>query len=200
VTTRQPGRTSKQAPGQAAGKQAPGQAGQQRRAGQPAATRQAAPPLLDPPRSVQLAVRLMYAGAALTGLGVLVDVLYILISHSVRNAHPHASAARVHDTVVALIVSLVFSALIEAGLWLFMARANRGGLKWARIVAAVFFAIYTVYLALTLPRGASVADVVMTTLIWLAGLGATIFLWRPDSTAYFSAPAASPSGRPGSSA
>jgi hypothetical protein len=142
----------------------------------------------------------MYGGAALTALGVLVDVLYVLLSHSVRNAHPHASATRVHDTVVALVVSLVFSALIEMGLWLFMARANRGGLKWARIVAAVFFGIYTIYLAYTLPHGAAVADIVMTTLIWLAGLGATILLWQRESGTYFSAPATAPSGRAGSSA
>jgi hypothetical protein len=32
-------------------------------------------------------------------------------------------------------------------------------------------------------------------LIWLVGLGATYFLWQRDSTAYFNAPAASPSGR-----
>jgi hypothetical protein len=194
--TGQNGQTAKNGQAARTGGQAAGTGAQVNRSGR-ARPREVAPAVLQPPKSVQTAVRLMYAGAILTAVGIVIDGLYVVFSNSLRTSHPHATAAQIHATKEALIVALAFSGLIEIGLWIFVARANRAGMKWARIVAAVFFGIYTVYQAYSLPQGATVADIITTSLIWLAGLAATYFLWQRESTSYFNAPATSPSGRPG---
>ena len=158
------------------------------RAGQAGRTRRTAPELIDPPRSVLQAVRLMYAGAVLTAAGLIADALYIVVHHSVRLSHPHATAAQIHATQSALLIALVFSGLLEIGAWIFMARANRGGLKWARIAGSVLFGIYTLYMLNIMLSGGAIVDLVLTFLVWLAGLGATFFLWRKESSDYFNAP------------
>ena len=54
--------------------------------------------------------------------------------------------AQLHATQNALIAVAVVGGLLEIGAWIFMARANRGGLKWARIVATVLFGLGTLNL------------------------------------------------------
>ena len=66
-----------------------------------------------------------------------------------------------------------------------MARANRSGLKWARIVATVLFALGTWNLISHIIGTATVTNLAYTALMWLVGLGAVFFLWRKDSSAYF---------------
>lgn len=141
----------------------------------------------DPPGPVLLAVRLMYAGAALTAVGALVDVIAVVAggTAALRATHKHATLAQLHATQGALITSVLFSGLIEAGLWLFMARANRAGLKWARLIAGALFGISTVLLATSILGGSALTLVAFTALTWLVGLGATIFLWQKESSSYF---------------
>jgi hypothetical protein len=66
-----------------------------------------------------------------------------------------------------------------------MARANRNGLKWARIVASVLFALGTWNLISHIIGAATVTNLAYTALMWLAGAGAVFFLWQKDSGAYF---------------
>jgi len=153
----------------------------------------AEPEFLEPPRPLLLAVRLMYAGAALTALGTAADIASV--GSAVRASHPHATAAQLHASGSVLVVALVAAALLEIGIWIFLARANRSGLGWARIAASVLCAVYTGYLAYQLAGSGPVAGRAVTALIWLAGAGAVFLLWRRASTDYFSAPTApSPSG------
>jgi hypothetical protein len=109
-----------------------------------------APDRPEPPKSVVIAVRLMYAGAAVTAMGVLLSVI-----------------------------------AVATGAWLFMARANRGGLTWARIIATVLFALGTWNLVSHLIGKATPTNLAYTALVWVAGLGAVFFLWHKDSSAYF---------------
>ena len=138
-----------------------------------------------PPRSIKIAMWLMYAGAALTGIGLILSVITILLGRAaLKVSHPHATAAELQATLNFQIIVSVFSGLIEIVVWLLVARANRGGMKWARTVAGGLFAVSTWYLVTHL-RGDSVANLVYTVLTWLVGLGAIIFLWRRESSAYF---------------
>ena len=153
---------------------------------------QAAPERLEPPRSLSLAVRLMYAGAALTVIGTAADVIVIAVggTKALRTGHQHATAAQLHASLGVLITSVLFSGVIEAVLWLFMARANRAGLTWARIAASVLLGINTILLVTTVLHGGAVTLALFSGLTWLVGVGAIWYLWQRDSSVYFAAPAA----------
>jgi len=146
-----------------------------------------APVRPDPPRSVVIAARLMYAGAALTAIGLVISVLAIATGEkALRASHKHATLAQLHATQNFLITIAVVSGLIEIAAWLFMARANRGGLKWARIVASVLFVLSTWSFVSHLFGTVTVGNMIYSAAMWLVGLAAVFFLWQKDSSAYFS--------------
>lgn len=154
---------------------------------------------LEPPRPVRIAVLLMYSGAALAVIGSAADVIQLTVGGTagLKADHPHATQAQLHATLSALITSVVLSGLIEAALWLFMARANRSGAPWARLFASGLFGVNTVLLVTGLLRtspATSKAFAAQTgqALTWLVGLAAVWFLWQRSSSAYFSAPTAPP--------
>jgi hypothetical protein len=153
----------------------------------PAVRAIAAPPAsTDPPRSVVMATRLMYAGAAITAIGVVISIIAVLTGlDSLRASHPDASVAQLHATQNALIADAVVSGLLEIGAWFVMARLNRAGVKWARIVATALFGLGTLNLIFRATGGGSV-NLVYTAVTWLAGACAVFFLWQRESNAYFS--------------
>ena len=139
------------------------------------------------PRPVLLAVRLMYAGAALTAVGLLVSLLQL---HGLRTAiiaasKTHLTASQVTATERAIVGSTVISGVIGIGLWLLMARANGRGRKWARLVASGLFAINTLGLISSVAVAHTAAGLALTVLIWLVGAGAIVLLWQRDSGGYF---------------
>jgi hypothetical protein len=142
-----------------------------------------------------MAVRLMYGAAALTALGLIIQVTLIATESmaTLRSQYPHATITELRHTPGVLITSAVFSGVIEIGLWLFMARANRAGLSWARYVASGLFAVSTIILAITLTGTSGLLLKLSTAVLWLIGAGAVYFMWQRDSTAFYKAPAASAS-------
>jgi hypothetical protein len=112
------------------------------------------------PRSLATAVKLMYAGAALA-------VLNVIVSIAMQHTLPIAAGG-----------------IIAAGAWLWMARENAVGRGWARTLAAVLFGIYTLASLLVLStQGLGVTIVGFVN--WLVALAATICLWRRDASQYF---------------
>lgn len=153
----------------------------------------------DPPGSVRIAVLLMYAGAAVTALGLVVSIIAIATGDRVlRASHPDATVAQLHATKSALIVLAVASAVIEIAAWLLLARTSRLGLRWARIVATVLFGLNTINLASHLRGAATVGNTLYSAAIWLVGLAAVVYLWLPESRPYFAreAPPGSATPRP----
>jgi len=146
------------------------------------------------PRTIVIATLLMYAGAALTTLGALISVIAVAVggTAALKPSYPRQTLSQLHSTETTLIVIAIFSGLIETAIWLIVARASKGGLKWARIAASVFFALSTWNLVAHLHGTISIANLVYTILIWLAGFGAIVALWHRDSSAYFALPAATP--------
>ena len=139
-----------------------------------------------PPRTIVQATRLMYGGAALAL--VYAAVLVIVIAGAMaklRAQHPHATTAQLQATQGALITLAIISGLIEAVLWVLMARLNRAGAKWARIAASVLLAANTWNLITQLTSGAAAVSVGDTALSWLIGAGAILLLWQRDSAAYY---------------
>jgi uncharacterized membrane protein (DUF2068 family) len=141
------------------------------------------------PQSVRIAVMLMYVGAGLSALGLIVTL--VLIGH-IRNTVEAAlrraktatplTPAQIHSGATVVIVLAIVIALIGIGLWLWMAWANGKGKGWARIVATVFFGLDT--LALIFNGSRTATTLIFAGLGWLVGLGALIFLWRRDTTQY----------------
>jgi hypothetical protein len=141
-----------------------------------------------PPTSVQTAVRLMYAGAGISAISFILGLVTIgSVKKTLEKQHPDFSASKINSLVHAEIGIVVVAGIIGVGLWLWMAWANGRGKNWARITGTVFFGLYTLDLILVAARSASAISTVFAIVTWLIGLGATIMLWRRDSTAYFRA-------------
>ncbi|SRR5260221_6661329 len=141
------------------------------------------------PNSVQTAVKLMYAGAALTFVDLVVNLASIgSLKTGIKKAYPHYTPSQVHAAEVGLITINTLFLVIAIGLFLWMARASAAGHSYARIVGTVLFGLNTLLLLLSLARPHASLGLVFNLLIWLAGLGAVIMLWRRESAPYFSPP------------
>ncbi len=154
----------------------------------PSVPPEAEPVRAEPPSSLRNAVRLMYAGAALSAIVVIVTLVSIgSLKANILAHYPHYTASQRHTAEVAAVVTSIIGGLIAIGLWLWMAWANGRGRSWARIVATVFFAINTLDLLVSFARVHAVGSVIVGILVWLVGLGAIVFLYSKDSSAYFAA-------------
>lgn len=138
------------------------------------------------PPSVTNAVRLMYVGAGLAALGLILEFISLSsLKTAIRNASPTLTNAQVNSAETVAIAIFVIVGLIGIGLWVWMALANKAGHNWARIVATVLFGLDTLFLLLSLARASTGAGLAAGVITWLVGLGATILLWRKESSAYF---------------
>jgi len=147
------------------------------------------PEHVQPPRSVLNAVKLMYVGAALEVLAVIIAVVTIgSLKSAIFARHPAYSATQLHAAEAARTVPLVIGGLIAIGLWLWMAWANGKGRSWARVVSAVFFGINTLDLLISLFAVSAVATLIIGVVIWLAGLGAIVFLFSKESGPFYLQP------------
>ena len=144
------------------------------------------PQPIQPPRSVLNAVRLMYAGAALELLALIIAVV---TRHSLKLAilarHPLYNPAQVHHAEAARVLPLVVGALIATGLWLWMAWANSRGRNWARVLSAVFFGINTFDLLISFFVVRATATMIIGIAIWLVGLGAIVLLFSKESAVFY---------------
>ena len=139
------------------------------------------------PRSapaVQAAVRLMYAGAAVTTLSLIIALI------SVPFIGSGWGRLRVlgHNQPLPVVITVgIMGGLILIGLWLWMARANGQGRNWARIMSTVLFGLATLHLSGTkgLADTNGLAQVVFALVTWLVGLAVVWLLWRPASNAFF---------------
>ena len=150
-----------------------------------------------PARTVQAAVRLMYAGAAVSAAGLIIGsaLLIVDVQAAVRGQFLGRSLAAQQPLVIT--ASMAFGLAIVC-LWLWMARANGQGRNWARIVSTVLFAAATLQLRGAFTQPASHAGPGVTVLYyggilpfaaaWLAGAAAAWLLWHPASTAFFKPP------------
>lgn len=141
------------------------------------------------PQSVRIAVILMYAGAALSAISL---ILIVALSGRIKSAIGTAvrkvkttkplTLSQIHSIENFYLVAIIVVLLIAIGLWLWMAWANGRGKGWARIVSSVFFGFNTLWLVVSVGRTGGPA--IFVGIGWLIGLAALIFLWRPDTTQY----------------
>ena len=177
----------------------------------PSSGQQAAPDRPPAPAPVLTAVKLMYAGAAISAISVITVLALIpAVKAALSKANPSLTAAQVRDVNVLITLAVVFG-LVVVALWLWMARANGKGRNWARIVSTALFGLATLELIRARPHyaggylahfdvgghtysvihsvfGATVLGVIVPVLLWLTGLtglAAVWLLWRPASGAFF---------------
>ncbi|HUK72597.1 MAG TPA: hypothetical protein VLW50_28175 [Streptosporangiaceae bacterium] len=142
------------------------------------------------PPSIQNAVKLMYAGAAVSVVGLVIGLATSGgLKGEIKKANPKLTAVQVSHGATLILITTVVTGLIGAGLWLWMAWANKRGKAWARILASVFFGISTLNALASFAQPGDLLNKVLTVVVWLIGLGAIILLWRPDASAYYKAPA-----------
>jgi hypothetical protein len=162
-------------------------------------------PLRPPaPAPVLNAVKLMYAGAAVNTVTLIISLALIGDTKAaLRKANPSLTAAQVSD-LNTLITLAIVSGLVVIALWLWMARANGQGRNWARILSTVLFGLATLELisdpgshlghfvlggqvqpVIHFGFGVTVLGLIVPVLTWLVGLAAVWLLWRPASSAFF---------------
>jgi hypothetical protein len=142
------------------------------------------------PRSVQIAVRLMYAGAAISAITFILGLTTLgNLKHTIKTQHPHYTASQVNTAADSSIALIVIVGLIGIGLWVWMAWANKRGKNWARITGTALFALYTLDMILGLSvQSAAAVSLVVGFVLWLIGLGTVIMLWRRESSEFFKRP------------
>jgi CDP-diglyceride synthetase len=153
---------------------------------------QSAEPLRPPaPAPVLTAVKLMYAGAAVSAVNLIISLAVIggLKAYHGRFLGHSLTAAQVSN-LNTVIIAAVVTGLVVIALWLWMARANGQGRNWARILSTVLFGLATLELTPYLfgfgeVFGVTVFGLIFPLLTWLVGLAVVWLLWRPASSAFF---------------
>lgn len=139
------------------------------------------------PQSVTRAVQVMYAGAAASLIGIIIDMTTLSSTKAqIIKRSPNLTPTQVTNAEHAAVGIFIISGLIGAALWVWMAQSCKAGKGWARIVSTVLFGIET----LSVVAGAAAvasggAARLYGIVVWLIGLAAVILLWQRQSTAYF---------------
>jgi hypothetical protein len=150
-----------------------------------------APP--QPPPSILTAVRLMWGGAALTAISLIVALATLSsLKDKIRDRLMDDNGGvlpsnfdAIYNTTVATEIAV---SLISIGIWLWMAQKNRQGRSWARTVATVLAGLNVLANLLSVLGGQELAvSAVLGVLNLILALAILVFLWRPESTAFYQA-------------
>jgi hypothetical protein len=121
----------------------------------------------------------MYAGAALAVLQGIVSGIEDQNLVVVRDTTTHSNHS-------AFIGGSIFGGLVVTALWLWMAWKNRQGRSWARVLSTVFFGFMcldALFNLIGLPRPSAFIAIAE----WSVGLAAIIFVWKSESSQYYTA-------------
>jgi len=146
-----------------------------------------APPPAKPPmpNTVKWAVNLMYAGAVVGLINIVIGISQL------NTVKKHLEDLGYSQTTIdsdknVFTASIVIGGLIGAGLWLWMALACRAGHNYARIVSSVFFGLGVIGSLSNLASGwVPAIDKVFSVVVLLIGLLSIIFVWNGQSGPYF---------------
>lgn len=156
-----------------------------------------APPAPSQPLSIALAVKLMWAAAALSVLSLVYSLTTIGDLKDDVEAELVKNDADVSQSTIDAVFgvtigyAIVFG-LVGALLWLWMAWKNGQGRGWARIVATVFAGLNVLGLLFTLGGGNADAVTAVSSIVSVVlGLVVLVLLWRKESTQFYEGTAAS---------
>jgi len=145
------------------------------------------------PPSVRNAVRLMWVGAAISLISLVVTLstlgsLKQQIRDSVRTSGQNVTQSQVDAAFAGAIVFSVVIALIAIGLWLWMAWKNGQGRQWARIVATVLGVLNVIFTLLSFVGNRATGGARILSVIDLViAVAILVLLWRKESTDFYRA-------------
>jgi hypothetical protein len=122
----------------------------------------------------------MYTGAALT---VLTALVIILVAPRVGVWHIGILRPMV-ESHTRQVVRAAFTGTFQCLVWLWMAWKNKSGRAWARVLSTVFFGLCCFATLLDLGTGA-IEIRVLSVVILLVALAATVQLWQPESGPFY---------------
>jgi hypothetical protein len=138
------------------------------------------------PVSVLNAAKLMYAGAAVSLVSLVISLTDISgTKAAIKKARPDLTATQISQLNGFIIGLAIVSGLVGIGLWLWMARANKAGKNWARMLSSVLFGLATLDLFGVFSQPKTFLGLIFPVLTWVIGLGAIVLLWRPESSQFF---------------
>lgn len=152
-----------------------------------------APTEVPQPPSVRTAVRLMWLGAGLSLVGLVVSMATLGgstddLRRQLREDDPALSQSAIDTAVTIGIASAVVGGLVGAALWAWMAWKNGQGRSWARVVATVLAGLNIVFTLGGLALGGTQAVGLVTSLLTLAlGIATLVLMWRKDSSEFYAA-------------
>ena len=139
------------------------------------------------PPSIVRAVQVMYAGAAASLIGIVVDMTTLSSTKAeIIRRNPSLTATQVSNAEHVAIGLFIVGGLLGAALWFWIAQMSKAGRNWARIVGTVLFAIDTISVfagAATVAGGAAAR--IYSIIVWLIGLATVVLLWQRASSEYF---------------
>ncbi len=147
------------------------------------------------PRSIEIAVRLMWAGAVLSGVSLIVTLVTLgslkdHVRQGLRDNHTSYTAHDFDTLFHTVVILAVIEALIAIGLWLWMAWKNGAGRRWARTVSTLLGGLSLVLSLYAIVSGTTIAaSLILTLLNLLLAIAILAFLWRGESSEFYRATA-----------
>jgi hypothetical protein len=143
-----------------------------------------------PPPSIERAVWCIYAGAAIQALSAILEIAAVrdrIQSVLAKGSATPITPSQLNAAEAVGVVILVLGGVIGVSLWLWMARKNKAGRRWARVLSTVFFAILTVGLIAVVAQPIAGVNKVIPVAEWLAGFVAMVSLWQTESSDFYAA-------------
>ena len=145
---------------------------------------------LTPPPPLALAVKLMYAGAALSVLGIVIALALQgqrtdLVLESAGMGEVGADSFGAFFTIAAVV-----GGLVGLVLWVVNAVFNAKGKKWARILSTVLAGLFVLSTLGSLAQPALPVDRVLAFVQLALAIGIVVLLWRPESSRFYQAASA----------
>jgi len=154
------------------------------------------------PATVVNAVKLMYAGAVVSTVGLIVTLVSIgavdkaingkariAVENNAKKTHTTLTAAQITEQVhrldMVLVSVSIATGIIGVALWLWMARENSQGKNWARILSTVLFCLATLDLVGVFSQPKTVLGLIFPILTWFLGVSTVFLLWRSSSSEFF---------------
>jgi hypothetical protein len=143
------------------------------------------------PRTVLRGARLMLLGGILT---TVVGIFLIIATVIDKNALIGSDGKTLSTGQFASgIVETAITYVLLVAIWVLMARMNRSGYQWARILASIFCLIssYDAYSLVNSISGGEtitvvgIVYIVFDLAIWAVGVLSIAMIWRGDSSAYY---------------
>ena len=144
-----------------------------------------------PPKSILTAVKLMWAGAVLSAIGLVVGLVTLgSLKDNIRDQlaknNKTYTQSDINTAYNITIASIIVIGVLGIGLWLWMAWANGNGRKWARVVATVLGVVNVLLTLVSLAQSqATAGSVILSVISAVLAIVILVLLWRKESSSYY---------------